>query len=94
MKKILGILIAGFIGYAVYPLFVGSGKMETFCASVLIGELTENLLAQAAESGYSSREVEKPGRILIIDSKAMGRHICEVTISNSKVTGAKYIYNG
>jgi len=73
---------------------VGGGKMKTFCAAVQAGELKEDVLARALESGYSSHEVEKHGRILIIDSRAMGRHICELTISNSQVSGAKYIYNG
>ncbi|TNF97725.1 MAG: hypothetical protein EP297_10030 [Gammaproteobacteria bacterium] len=93
MKNIVGLLILGFAGYIVYPLFVGDEKMKTFCETVQVGETKENVLARALEAGYTGRESEKQGQILLVDSRAMGRYICEVTISNNKVTGAKYVFN-
>lgn len=94
MKNIVVLLILGLIGYTVYPLFVGGGKMKTFCETVQAGDSKENVLARAHESGYTSRELEKQGQILLIDSRAMGRYICVVTLSNKKVTGTKYVFNG
>jgi hypothetical protein len=93
MKNIVGLMILGFIGYTVYPIMVGGEKMKTFCETVLLKESKETLLDRAQESGYSSRDLEKQGQILLIDSTAMGRYICEVTISDNKVTGAKYVFN-
>ena len=93
MKNIIGLLILGVIGYTVYPLFTGSESMKTFCETVQAGESKEDVLARALKSGYTSREMEAHGQILLIDSSAMGRYICEVTILNSKVTGAKTIFN-
>jgi len=94
MKQIVGLLILGFIGYSVYPLIVGGGKMESFCETVQVGESKEDVLARALSSGYTSRESAEYGQLMLIDSRAMGRYICIVSISDGKVTGSKYVVNG
>jgi len=94
MKQIAGLLILGFIGYTVYPLLVGDGKMRSFCTTIRTGESKSVVLARAMDSGYSSRELEGQNQILIIDSRAMGRYICDVSLSDDKVTGSKYVPNG
>jgi len=93
MRNIVTILIFGLVVYTVYPLFVGSEEMEVFCDTLEVGGSKENVLALALKSGYSNREVKKYGQLLIIDTKAMGRYICEVTILDDSVTGKKYIFN-
>ena len=93
VKNILGLLIFGIIGVTIYPLFVGNENMELFCESVPMDESEDILLARALESGYTNVEVRDQDQILIIDSRAMGRFICEVTLSDNKVIGTRYVLN-
>jgi len=67
--------------------------MQSFCEAIQVGELEEKLLARIHNRGYTSRELEK-GRLLIIDSRAMGRFICDISISDGKIVGATYVNNG
>lgn len=94
MKQIAALLILGFIGYIIYPFLVGEGKMRSFCTTIQVGESKSVVLARAIDSGYSSRELEAQNQVLLIDSSAMGRHICDVSLSDDKVTEAKYVPNG
>jgi hypothetical protein len=94
MKQIAGLLILVFIGFIVYPLLVGDAKMKSFCATIRTGESRSVVVTRAMDAGYSSREIEGQNQILLIDSRAMGRYICDVSLSDDKVTGAKYVPNG
>ena len=84
-------LIGGFI-YLVYPFTVGGTKMQSFCETIQIGELEENVMARADDQGYTRRELEN-GRLLLINSRAMGRFICDVSISDGKIAGVTYVHN-
>jgi len=93
VKNILTILVLVFIAYIIYPFVVGDEKMQIFCDNLQAGESKKYVLAQALKSGYTSREMEDNGQLLIIDSKAMGRYICEVTMANNRVVDRKYVFN-
>ena len=67
--------------------------MQSFCEAIQVGELEENLMTRADDHGYTSRELKK-GKILIVDSRAMGRFICVVSISKGKVVSVTYVHNG
>lgn len=66
--------------------------MRAFCEEIPVGELAEIVLDRADDLGYSNRELES-GQILIIDSRAMGRFICDVSISDGKIVGVTYVHN-
>ena len=68
--------------------------MKSFCTTILVGESKNVALTRAIDSGYSSRELEGQNKILLIDSSAMGRYICDVSLSDDKVTGSEYKSNG
>ena len=94
MKQLVGLVILGFFGFVIYPFIVGDENMESFCTTIQAGELADVVFARAKESGYSSRALEEQNKFLIIDSRAMGRYICEVSLSDDKVIGTKYVPNG
>jgi hypothetical protein len=94
MKQLVGLVILGIFGFVVYPFVVGNENMESFCTTIQAGELTDVVFTRAKESGYSSRVLEEQNKVLIIDSGAMGRYICEVSLSDDKVIGTKYVPNG
>ena len=94
MKQLVGLVALGIIGFVVYPFIVGKENMELFCTTIQAGELSDVVFTRAKESGYSSRVLEGQSKVLVIDSGAMGRYICEVSLANDKVIGAKYVPNG
>jgi hypothetical protein len=94
MKQLIGLVILGIFGFVVYPFIVGDENMESFCTTIQVGELADVVFTRAKESGYSSRSLEEQNKVLIIDSAAMGRYICEVSLSDDKVIGTKYVPNG
>ncbi len=67
--------------------------MRAFCEAIPVGELAEIVLGRADDLGYSNRELES-GQILIIDSRAMGRFICDISISDGKIVEVSYVHNG
>ena len=94
MKNLVGLLLLGISGYLFYPFLVGDENMESFCTTIRVGELMNVVFARASDSGYSSRVLEGQNKVLIIDSVAMGRYICEVSLSDDKVIGKQYVPNG
>lgn len=94
VKQLAGLFLLGIFGYTVYPFIVGDENMESFCTSVRAGELMSAVSARATDSGYSSHGLEGQNKVLIIDSGAMARYICEVSLSDDKVIGTKYVPNG
>jgi hypothetical protein len=93
MKYVIGLLILGFVGYTIYPLVLGGRHMESFCESIQVGDSEVDVLARALDSGYTKLEVAEHGQLLLIDSRAMGRYICDVSISNGEVAGSRYVFN-
>ncbi len=81
--------------YALYPFVVGSSEMEKFCSSIVPGEAKIELIKRAEMAHYSIKESNLNGadRVLVIDSRAMGRYICDVTLEENRVATSKYIFN-
>lgn len=90
--RAIGILLAGGLGYIGYLFVTGGSKMQTFCESIQAGDPVENATTRAHAHGYTTREISA-NQLLIIDSDAMGRFICGVTISDGKVVAAVYVHN-
>ena len=93
--NILGVIILFALGYVIYPFIVGGSKMEEFCSSVSPGVTKTELVNHAAAARYSTKESEINGSemVLVIDSRAMGRYICEVTFDANLVATSKYVFN-
>jgi len=94
MKQVVGLVTLGIFGFIVYPFIVGDENMESFCTTIQAGELTDVVFTRAKKSGYSIRMLEKQNTVLVIDSGAMGRYICELSLSDGKVIGTKFVPNG
>lgn len=67
--------------------------MESFCSSIEVGETKNDLVGRAEGAGYDVRSTSNENSLLIVDVDAMGRFICEVTISADLVTSSKYVFN-
>jgi hypothetical protein len=94
VKQLAGLFLLGIFGYIVYPFIVGDRNMESFCTTIRAGELMSVVSARATDAGYSNRVLEGQNKVLIIDSGAMGRYICEVSLSDDKVISTNYVPNG
>ncbi|MFC1523721.1 hypothetical protein ACFL6N_02910 [Thermodesulfobacteriota bacterium] len=92
---IAGSLILGTIISVLYPFIVGGGEMEEFCSAIKPGEMKNELMNRAKGARYSIVESNFDGAdmLLIIDSRAMGRYICEVTLQDEQAATTKYVYN-
>ena len=90
-----GIILLGVIVFAIYPFVVGERQMEKFCATVGSGEMKSELMMRANAKKYAVRETEVNGKemVLVIDSSAMGRFICEVKLEEGMVTSSRYVFN-
>ena len=90
-----GLIILFVIVYTLYPFIVGRSEMETFCSSIRIGEAKTELINRAQTAHYLTKESNLNGadRLLVINSRAMGRYICEVTLEENRVATAKYVSN-
>jgi hypothetical protein len=93
MKKIGGVLILALMIYVIYPIVVGDGNMESFCSGIDVGETKDEAVKRAIESGYEVRQSAEEQLLLIVDANAMGRFICEVSISANRVTNTRYVLN-
>ena len=57
------------------------------------GLLILGFIGYILDAGYTKHEVAEHGQLLLIDSRAMGRTICDVSISNGEVAGSRYVFN-
>ncbi len=98
LKKLLvaGIVIAIIYFGLIRPLMYSGDRMETFCRQVPIGmarlELYRHVREQSKYKIAGSKE-QHMSKVLIVDAKAMGRYICEVTMEKGKTVKTKYIFN-
>jgi hypothetical protein len=92
IRRLPGFLLLMGVAYFMYPLVTGAGRMQSFCGAIQAGEPEESLLARVAAVGYDSRKPDN-ARLLLIDSRAMGRFICDVSILDGKTAGATYVNN-
>jgi hypothetical protein len=77
------------------PFIFGGEKMKTFCQQITPGMPSNEAYKLIEQTHYRFLE-NKEGEnhtITIIDSKAMGRFICEVALDQDKVIDARYVYN-
>jgi hypothetical protein len=83
------------IFHTLYPFVVGGSEMEKFCSSVVPGEAKKELIKRAKTAHYSIREPNLNGvdRVLVVDSRAMGRFICDITLEENRVATSTYIFN-
>ncbi len=96
VKNVLAILIIlAVIYFGIVPFLLGGKKMETFCSQITPGMQVKEVYKSIDQTRYKYLE-NKEGdshTITIIDSKAMGRFICEVALSQNNVVEVRYVYN-
>jgi hypothetical protein len=83
-----------FACWSVCRFFIREGKMQDFCGQIAVGMPRDAVIALAEKHEYDvypNPQNEDP--LLIVDSKAMGRFICEVRIQQGCVTAAEYVLN-
>ena len=78
----------------VRPFVSGNSGMKAFCESLSTGMGLQDIDSRAKARGYKvmpSRDGQQP--ILIVDSAAMGRFICQVRTENDRLVSTRYILN-
>ena len=97
MRKIVnqigGVLILAAMVFVIYPFVVGGDDMESFCSSIELGEIKEDFVERALDAGYDLEKSSDGMSLLIVDTRAMGRFICEVSISRNQITKTEYVFN-
>jgi len=96
VKNILAILIFfAVIYFGIIPFIFGGKKIKTFCRQIIPGMKSNEVYKLIDRTHYKFLENKKGDNhtITIIDSKAMGRFICEVSLDHGKVIEARYVYN-
>ena len=78
-----------------WPLVTGGDNMETFCAGINPGISRATVLDRTRMEGYDVRpyESDQAQLDLIVDRRAMGRFVCEVTYIEGMVEAARYVQN-
>ena len=96
IRNVIGIIILlAFVYFGIMPFIIGGDKMKTLCQSITPG-MTPDDVHKLIDRGHYKFIENGSGdnhTITIIDSKAMGRFICEVSFDQDKVTEARYVYN-
>jgi hypothetical protein len=89
------IVMLGFFYFGIWPYIFGAKKMETFCEQITPGMQANEIFGLISDTDY--KYVKNKGKnvdiILIIDSDASGRFICEVAMDGDKVVNASYVKN-
>jgi hypothetical protein len=88
-------IILGFVYFGIMPFIFGGKNMESFCSQVTPGMHLNEVYKLIEQTDYKFIENSEGDiqTITIIDSKAMGRFICEVDLDQDKVMGASYVAN-
>ena len=96
IKNVIGVfIILVFLYFGVLPFVFGAKKMRTFCQEITPGLPTNEVYSLIEQTHYRFLE-DKEGdkhNLTIIDGKAMGRFLCEVTLDRNKVIEARYVFN-
>jgi len=96
VKTVIAILIIVTVIYiGIMPFVFGGNKMKTFCRKITPGMQSNEIYKLIERTHYKLLE-NKEGEnhtITIIDSKAMGRFICEIVLIQDKVIEARYVHN-
>jgi len=96
IKNVIGVfIILVFLYFGVLPFVFGAKKMKTFCQQLTPGLSANEVSKSAEQTRYKLLESKEEDKhtMTIIDGKAMGRYICEVTLEHNKVIEARYIFN-
>ncbi len=74
--------------------FIRERKMQDFCGQIAAGMPQETVIELAAAQEYKVfPSADEAAPLLVVDRKAMGRFVCEVSIQQGRVTAAKYVFN-
>ena len=87
VKTVIAILIIVTVIYiGIMPFVFGGKKMKNFCRQIAPGMQSNEVYKLIDRTHYKSLENKKGDNhtITIIDSKAMGRFICEVCLQSLK----------
>jgi hypothetical protein len=96
LKNVIGVIIILFVLYfGLLPFVFGAKKMKSFCQQITPGLATSEVYKLTEQTHYRLLEVKEGDleSLTIIDAKAMGRFICEMTLDHDKVIEARYIFN-
>lgn len=96
MKTIIAaIIIVILIYFGLSPFVFGEKKMKSICSQIISGQRSIEVHKLIEKYSYKIIEKKEGNNVIItiIDSKAMGRFICEVVLNEDKVVEAKYIKN-
>ena len=96
VKNALAVLIiVAVIYFGVMPFVFGGKKMKTFCNQITPGLQSNEVYKLIEQTHYKFFEKKDRNNhtITVIDSKAMGRFVCEVALYQDNVVEAKYVYN-
>ncbi|MFC1830240.1 hypothetical protein ACFL0O_11595 [Thermodesulfobacteriota bacterium] len=69
--------------------------MKKFCDQITVGMQLDDVYKLVEQTHYRYKERKEGDKhlITIIDTRAMGRFICQVTLIQDKVIEARYVYN-
>jgi len=96
VKNVLAILIIfAVIYFGIMPFIFGGKKMKTFCRQITPGMQSNEVYKLIEQTHYKFLKNKEGANhtVTIIDSKAMGRSICEVAFRQDRVIEARYVYN-
>ena len=96
IKNIIGILIIFVVVYyGILPFLIGPRKMKAFCGQIAPGMPTNEVYRLAEQTRYIIEENKTPvmHTIWVIDGRAMGRFVCDITLDQNAVVEAKYRHN-
>jgi hypothetical protein len=95
VAAIVAVIIISFVIIGIMPFVFGGKNMKTFCRQITPG-MTSNEVHKLTERTHYKLLEHKKGdnhTIKIIDSKAMGRFLCEVALDKDEVIEARYVFN-
>ena len=96
MKIIGAVIFCAFLYFGLLPFIFGGKKMENLCRQITLGMSSSEIYqVMKGKTRYRIKDYKKENQriITIIDTKAMGRFICGVSLKDNKVVEAKYIFN-
>lgn len=96
MKKVFLALLLYFVCFSSYIFYVfalGEKRMKAFCGELRIGMSIDAISNKAAAHDYKIFTNDPNQPLLIVDSEAMGRFICEVHFEQGRASKVTFVYN-
>jgi len=90
-----GMLVLLVVAYGLLPSVVGTSGLQNFCATIHAGQNQEELIRRANMAGYAVEEIDAvdTSYILVMNKMEVSHFVCEVTIQDVNVAGARYVLN-